>query len=53
MGSLPLKQVMTLFVFCWWMGDDVDATIVIDDEGFLYVAAEYERLLLDHEKSVS
>ena len=25
------------------MGDDVDATIVIDDEGFLYVAAEYER----------
>ena len=29
--------------FRWWMGDDVDATIVIDDEGFLYVAAEYER----------
>ena len=22
--------------FRWWMGDDVDATIVIDDEGFLY-----------------
>lgn len=29
--------------FRWWMGDDVDATIVIDEEGFLYVAAEYER----------
>ena len=29
--------------FRWWMGDDVDGTIVIDDEGFLYVAAEYER----------
>ena len=29
--------------FRWWMGDDVDATILIDDEGFLYVAAEYER----------
>ena len=29
--------------FRWWMGDDVDATIVIDNEGFLYVAAEYER----------
>ena len=29
--------------FRFWMGDDVDATIVIDDEGFLYVAAEYER----------
>ena len=25
------------------MGDDVDATIVIDEEGFLYDAAEYER----------
>jgi hypothetical protein len=30
-------------VFKYWTGDDVDASIVIDDEGFLYVAAEYER----------
>ncbi len=30
-------------VFRFWMGDDVDATIVVDAEGFLYVAAEYER----------
>jgi outer membrane protein assembly factor BamB len=32
-------------VFDYWMGDDVDASIVIDDEGFLYVSAEYERYL--------
>lgn len=30
-------------VFRYWVGDDVDASIVIDDEGMLYVAAEYER----------
>ncbi len=30
-------------VFRYWVGDDVDATVVVDEEGFLYVAAEYER----------
>ncbi len=30
-------------VFRFWTGDDTDATIVIDDEGFLYVASEWER----------
>jgi len=30
-------------VFRYWVGDDVDASIVIDDEGMLYVAAEFER----------
>jgi outer membrane protein assembly factor BamB len=30
-------------VFRYWMGDDTDASIVIDEEGFLYVGAEYER----------
>jgi outer membrane protein assembly factor BamB len=30
-------------VFRFWTGDDTDASIVIDDEGFLYVASEYER----------
>jgi hypothetical protein len=30
-------------VFRYWVGDDVDASIVVDDEGFLYVGAEYER----------
>lgn len=29
--------------FRFWTGDDTDATVVIDDEGFLYVAVEYER----------
>ncbi len=32
-------------VFTFWTGDDVDASIVIDDEGRLYVAAELERML--------
>lgn len=27
----------------FWAGDDTDASIVIDAEGFLYVAVEYER----------
>jgi len=31
--------------FKFWTGDDVDASIVIDDEGMLYVAAELERNL--------
>jgi outer membrane protein assembly factor BamB len=30
-------------VFRYWTGDDTDATVVIDDEGMLYVASEYER----------
>jgi outer membrane protein assembly factor BamB len=30
-------------VFRYWAGDDVDASIVIDESGMLYVAAEYER----------
>ena len=30
-------------VFRWWAGDDIDASIVIDDEGMLYVGVEYER----------
>ena len=29
--------------FRFWTGDDTDASIVIDAEGFLYVAIEYER----------
>lgn len=32
-------------VFDYWVGDDVDASIVIDEEGMLYVSAEYERYL--------
>jgi hypothetical protein len=29
--------------FRFWTGDDTDATIVIDPDGFLYVGSEYER----------
>ncbi|HEX7096060.1 MAG TPA: PQQ-binding-like beta-propeller repeat protein, partial [Acidimicrobiales bacterium] len=30
-------------VFRYWTGDDTDATVVVDDEGMLYVGSEYER----------
>jgi outer membrane protein assembly factor BamB len=30
-------------VFRFWTGDDTDASVVVDAEGFLYVASEYER----------
>ena len=30
-------------VFRFWDGDDTDATIAIDEEGFLYVGVEYQR----------
>lgn len=30
-------------VFRYWTGDDTDATIAIDDEGYLYVATEFQR----------
>ncbi len=36
-GAVPER------VFRFWMGDDVDATVVVDDEGMLYVGAEWER----------
>lgn len=32
-------------VFDYWVGDDVDASIVVDEEGMLYVSVEYERYL--------
>ncbi|MDA9913219.1 PQQ-binding-like beta-propeller repeat protein [Candidatus Nanopelagicales bacterium] len=30
-------------VFRFWTGDDTDASVVIDEQGFLYVASEYEK----------
>jgi len=30
-------------IFRYWAGDDIDSTVVIDEEGFLYVGVEYER----------
>jgi hypothetical protein len=37
-GGRDVRQV-----FRFWAGDDTDASIVIDDEGYLYVASEYQR----------
>lgn len=30
-------------VFRFWTGDDTDASVVVDEQGFLYVGSEYER----------
>ncbi len=30
-------------VFRFWTGDDTDASIVVDEEGYLYVGVEYDR----------
>lgn len=46
--GVDLKNVTDLLpeiVFDFWMGDDVDATPMVDSDGFVYVAAEYERFL--------
>jgi hypothetical protein len=37
-GGSVAKQV-----FRFWTGDDTDASVVIDDQGYLYVASEYQR----------
>ena len=39
-GGLPDGEASV--VFDYWMGDDVDATIVVDGEGYLYVAAQVD-----------
>ena len=31
-------------IFRYWAGDDIDATLVIDEEGMIYAGVEYERL---------
>lgn len=36
--------VMPTRVFRFWTGDDTDGSLVADDEGFLYVGSEFERL---------
>ncbi len=38
-----IDQGLAPIVFDYWVGDDVDASIVIDAEGMIYVSAEYER----------
>ncbi|MCP4435983.1 MAG: PQQ-binding-like beta-propeller repeat protein [Actinomycetia bacterium] len=37
MGGTPTRT------FRFWTGDDTDASVVIDEDGFLYVAVEFER----------
>ena len=36
-GRMPTRT------FRFWTGDDTDASVVVDDQGFLYVASEWER----------
>jgi outer membrane protein assembly factor BamB len=38
-----VEQGIAPIVFDYWVGDDVDASIIIDEDGFLYISAEYER----------
>ncbi len=38
-----VRQGEAPIVFDYWLGDDIDASIVIDDEGMLYVPVEMER----------
>ncbi len=38
-----VRQGEAPVVFDYWVGDDVDASIVVDAEGMLYVAVEQER----------
>ncbi len=40
-----VEQGEAPIVFDHWVGDDVDASIVIDQEGMLYVSVELERFL--------
>ncbi len=41
-GSPTFGQVPTR-VFRFWTGEDTDATVVVDEDGFLYVGSEWER----------
>ncbi|HSL57112.1 MAG TPA: PQQ-binding-like beta-propeller repeat protein [Acidimicrobiales bacterium] len=43
LGHLALGVEPTR-VFRYWAGDDIDASVVADDEGMLYVGVEFERL---------
>ncbi len=40
-----IEQGEAPIVFDYWVGDDTDASIVIDEEGMLYVSAEVKRYL--------
>lgn len=38
-----VEEGIAPIVFDYWVGDDTDATIVVDDDGNLYIASELER----------
>lgn len=38
-----IEEGIAPIIFDYWVGDDVDSTIVIDEEGMLYVSVELER----------
>ncbi len=40
-----IRQGEAPVVFDFWAGDDIDATPIIDDEGFVYISVELERFL--------
>ncbi len=42
-GGLRRGDGMPARTFRFWTGDDTDASVVVDEEGMLYVASEYER----------
>ena len=44
--------VMPEQVFRFWAGDDIDATPVVDEEGYLYVGVEYEARQTDRSAEV-
>ncbi len=39
------RQGRSSILFDYWVGDDVDASVVVDEQGMLYVAVELERFL--------
>jgi hypothetical protein len=43
LSSLRTGRGVPSRVFRYWVGDDTDASIVVDETGALYVGAEYER----------
>jgi outer membrane protein assembly factor BamB len=43
LGPLRRGDGVPTRTFRFWTGDDTDASIVVDEDGFLYIGAEYER----------
>jgi outer membrane protein assembly factor BamB len=43
LATTTTGEVEAPLVFDYWTGDDTDASMVVDEEGMLYVSVEYER----------